>query len=1276
MKKLLLLFLCITTITASAQDPAMVWETGTYLDGSSVNVNRFRKDQSGNMYSVGYVTGDVSGDRDLYISKNDANGNVIFSDIYDSGQGNDAAIDVFIDNSGNIYVVGNIRGGVSLFARKYSSTGTVLYTNTYWGAIVSSEVQDADLRKSTGDLYITGISTNDVSGEDENLLLIKYLSDGTVDWIVDYDGGDNNGDFGYQIELDGSGNAYVLGEQNNLTTGTPFLRKYTSAGAYVWARVPSSDGSESHTSMTIESATNVAVYDWNRKQRYATSNGALNETVYFDNTFHLLSKVTYKRLSDGGYIRVGTNTIKRYDSGGNELISIFSQAPFYTAITSGDDKVYLLPIPGATGTIRRYSINEVTILQDWSYTYATGNSRADFRFTENNTLTISSGNDSLDLHRICLPPDVQVTPDNNFPGTPLCSGDTLFLSVNAEYADAYSWFGNGFGPNADTIFIGLPVIQNSTVNLSVEIDAGNGCIVSEDFSSFLNFQTVEAYIVSNFEGDCESDPGVLYSLIDPNYYEYNWYFNDVQQTFNASSDTMLLTPGNGTYTMEILDTQTGCLSIPSPTYEVTGIQPSDDPSFSFAQAQYCRSDIYPSALITGLAGGTFSSSPAGLALNPNNGLIDFSTTTPNSYSIQYVTNGNCPDSSTVLVQISEFDNADFSYSTNTFCLTAINPLATVTGLVGGTFSATGGLVINASTGEIDLSASGIGDYDVTYLTNGTCPSSTMVNVTISTAHEADHTYVGGPFCQGDGTVLPTFGGNANAGAFSATPGGLSIDAVTGEIDFSNSTAGITFTVSNFIAASGGCSAVTETSQVFIIAEDDASFGYASSTFCLTGSNPTITSIGTLGGTFTGSSGLVFNGALGQINLAASGVDSYQITYTTNGNCPDMSVVNVTITTAPEADHSYVGTPFCQSNGLVLPTFSGNASAGAFSATPAGLTIDPVTGEIDPTSSTPGVNYTVSNLIAASGGCAQVTENSTVFIIAEDDPSFEYSGGTFCLTGLDPSPTVNGTSGGTFSGSSGLVINSVSGEIDLTASGVGPYQVAYTTNGNCPDFSVVNVNITTAPEADHSYVGIPYCQGDGSVLPTFSGNASAGAFSATPAGLSIDPVTGELDLASSTAGVVYTVSNFIAASGGCSAVTETSQVFIYAEDDASFAYASSTFCLTGFNPQVVSGTPGGTFSGSTGLVIHPVTGQIDLTASGVGPYQVTYTTNGNCPNISVVNVNITTAPSAEHSYPNSPFCQNEGTATVSFGTGASAGVFSAIPSGLSIDSNTGEVDLAA
>jgi gliding motility-associated-like protein len=63
----------------------------------------------------------------------------------------------------------------------------------------------------------------------------------------------------------------------------------------------------------------------------------------------------------------------------------------------------------------------------------------------------------------------------------------------------------------------------------------------------------------------------------------------------------------------------------------------------------------------------------------------------------------------------------------------------------------------------------------------------------------------------------------------------------------------------------------------------------------------------------------------------------------------------------------------------------------------------------------------------------------------EDASFTYPDNTYCQTQLNPSPTVTGTPGGTFTASpAGLSINAVSGLINLGASTPGTYTITYTT----------------------------------------------------------------------------------------------------------------------------------------------------------------------------------------------------------------------------------------
>jgi Concanavalin A-like lectin/glucanases superfamily/Lamin Tail Domain/Secretion system C-terminal sorting domain len=321
----------------------------------------------------------------------------------------------------------------------------------------------------------------------------------------------------------------------------------------------------------------------------------------------------------------------------------------------------------------------------------------------------------------------------------------------------------------------------------------------------------------------------------------------------------------------------------------------DDASFNYSALSYCVNDSDPTPTITGLGGGTFSST-AGLSINASTGAIDVSASTPNTYTVTYTTSGSCPNSSNVSVTINALDNASFNYSAASYCVNASDPTPTITGLTGGTFSSTAGLSINASTGAIDVSASTPNTYTVTYTTAGTCPNSSNVSVTINALDNAGFNYGAASYCVNASDPTPTITGLAG-GSFSSTAG-LSINASTGNIDVSASTPG-TYTVTYTTA--GSCPNSSAVS-VTINALDDASFSYGASSYTTIGSDPTPTITGLAGGTFSSSpAGLSLNTTTGSIDLSASTPNTYTVTYTTAGACPNSSNVNVSITTGVIAD---------------------------------------------------------------------------------------------------------------------------------------------------------------------------------------------------------------------------------------------------------------------------------------------------------------------------------------------------------------------------------------
>lgn len=121
-----------------------------------------------------------------------------------------------------------------------------------------------------------------------------------------------------------------------------------------------------------------------------------------------------------------------------------------------------------------------------------------------------------------------------------------------------------------------------------------------------------------------------------------------------------------------------------------------------------------------------------IVIDSTTGEIDLDQTTPSTYVVTYTVQGV---SSTQEVTINAFDDATFSYSANSYTPTDADPTPTITGLTGGTFSGTTGLVINSTTGEIDLSASTVAAHTVTYNTSSSgssvCPNTSTFGLVIT-----------------------------------------------------------------------------------------------------------------------------------------------------------------------------------------------------------------------------------------------------------------------------------------------------------------------------------------------------------------------------------------------------------------------------------------------------------------------------------------------------------------------------------------------------------------
>ncbi len=162
--------------------------------------------------------------------------------------------------------------------------------------------------------------------------------------------------------------------------------------------------------------------------------------------------------------------------------------------------------------------------------------------------------------------------------------------------------------------------------------------------------------------------------------------------------------------------------------------------------------------------------------------------------------------------------------------------------------------------------------------------------------------------------------------------------------------------------------------------DDASFSYSDTNYCPNDAPETPTITGLSGGFFNSSPfGLDLNPNTGEINFANSIQGrTYNVTYNTNGPCPNSSTETVFIDFLDNADFGYPSNSLSTGDSAQFPFFI-NTPGGTFSSTPSGLSIDATTGLIDPSLSTIG-SYTVT--YTTNGTCPNFS--SQTFVISDVD----------------------------------------------------------------------------------------------------------------------------------------------------------------------------------------------------------------------------------------------------------------------------------------------------
>ena len=286
---------------------------------------------------------------------------------------------------------------------------------------------------------------------------------------------------------------------------------------------------------------------------------------------------------------------------------------------------------------------------------------------------------------------------------------------------------------------------------------------------------------------------------------------------------------------------------------------------------------------------------------------------------------------------------------------------------------------------------------------------------------------------------------------------------------------------------------------------EAFFQYQPSSYCKTPGNPNPIAVitpGSLAGVFSSpyTPGLVFaNTATGEIDLTASAPGNYVIVNTipASGTCQSKErTYTINISEPTSATISYSSPSYCKSVTTLQAVTQTGTTGGSYSAIPnVGLSINPTTGEINPSLSSPGIYNVVYGLpgsICTSGNPSTQVEIIALPNIVQPTPIVA------CNSTLLPPLTVGNyysQSQLTGAGTTPLDIS-----VPITANQT-IYVYELSANG-CPNEKSFTVTINTVPTPTFNTTASACATATGSVTVT----APIGTSAPTPAGLFISEVT--------------------------------------------------------------------------------------------------------------------------------------------------------------------------
>ena len=768
--------------------------------------------------------------------------------------------------------------------------------------------------------------------------------------------------------------------------------------------------------------------------------------------------------------------------------------------------------------------------------------------------------------------------------TSICAGNKVLLTASAS---------GGTGPYSYTWSTGetsqsINVNKEDTYTVIVS-DKTPGCQPVSKSINIITAPTPDAPTAAS-QLVCTNTSATLHATAPGGFYQ--WFDAPTGGNFLGSGDTFVTPPITSGITFYVQTTVNGCTSLRSGVF----VNATGNPAVAGMTVCYGNS-----ATLTASGGDSYewyASSTGGSVLGTGSTFVTPILTATTNFYVVATTNG---------------------------CVSARTPVPAIVTPAPQMPVANGTSICSGSKATLHVTAPGQGIYSWFDVPSGGTPlilspdyttppltqsTTYYVENTINTCESARTavtvTVNAIPQVPGDQTVTICKGSSVLLTA-SATP--------TGTYQWYNSPSGgqpiatgVTYqtpilnnsTTYYVLATNGGCS--SGLSAVKVVISPPPAAPSVSGTIICSGSSATLNATGP-GGTYewysTATGGTPIYTGAGFTTPALTLTTKYYVQTILSGCTSARTAVTVTVNPVvppPLANN----TSTCSGSSASLAATGGSGTYEWYDSPTGGALLSSGQAYTTPALTTTTTYYVQTT---TAGGCISARKAVTVTVNPAPAPPTVSGTTTLCpgsstsLTASAPSGTIqwyDAASGGNL-----LKNNATYNTPALTVTTT--YYVQNTTGQCASTRTPVTITVNSPISPQFKYPTGSICISSPNPVPVIN-NPAGGTFSATPAGMSINSTTGEIDLSTSTAGN-YTIT--FTGNGNCS-VPSSIQYEIFTIANASFSY-NAVYCQDAANPRptFAMGAGGGTFSATpAGLVfVNTSTGEIDLKKSLPGPYTV-------------------------------------------------------------------------